>query len=98
MLYPRVRHLGSRPIGELTTTGLTLNSMLGAWPGTELLQKFLKVTPDAPTRGSKIPMPDDSTPVDGLLRATLTSQWRAPLRGSRRCPGGVRRAEQRNPP
>ncbi len=55
--YPRVLHVGHHPIGAPTNSGLTLGTMFGSWPDSELLQVCTRAHEDAPVRGEVLMTP-----------------------------------------
>lgn len=40
-VLPRVLHVGFNPIRSATNTGLTLGSMFGGWPRSEMFELYL---------------------------------------------------------
>jgi hypothetical protein len=69
--YPRVLHVGHHPIGAPTNSGLTLGTMFGSWPDSELLQVCMRAHKDAPLRGEVLMTPAVLAPVEFGLRAAL---------------------------
>ena len=69
--YPRVLHVGYHPIGAPTNSGLTLGTMFGNWPDSELLQVCMSEHEDAPLRGEVLMTPTALAPVEFGLRAAL---------------------------
>jgi hypothetical protein len=69
--YPRVLHVGHHPIGAPTNSGLTLGTMFGSWPDSELLQVCMRAHEDAPRRGEVLMTPTALAPVELGLRAAL---------------------------
>jgi hypothetical protein len=69
--YPRVLHVGYHPIGAPTNSGLTLGTMFGSWPDSELLQVCMRAHADAPLRGEVLMTPAVLAPVELGLRAAL---------------------------
>jgi hypothetical protein len=69
--YPRVLHVGHHPIGAPTNSGLTLGTMFGSWPDSELLQVCIRAHEAAPLRGEVVMTPAALAPVEFGLRAAL---------------------------
>jgi hypothetical protein len=69
--YPRVLHVGHHPIGAPTNSGLTLGTMFGSWPDSELLQVCTRAHEDAPVRGELLMTSAVLAPVEFGLRAAL---------------------------
>ena len=69
--YPRVLHVGYHPIGAPTNSGLTLGTMFGSWPDSQLLQVCMRAHEDAPLRGEVLMTPTVTAPVEFGLRAAL---------------------------
>jgi hypothetical protein len=69
--YPRVLHVGYHPIGAPTNSGLTLGTMFGSWPDSELLQVCMRAHENAPLRGEVLMTPAVLAPVEFGLRAAL---------------------------
>ncbi len=69
--YPRVLHVGHHPIGAPTNSGLTLGTMFGSWPDSELLQVCTRAHSEAPLRGEVLMTPAVVAPVEFGLRAAL---------------------------
>ena len=69
--YPRVLHVGYHPIGAPTNSGLTLGTMFGSWPDSELLQVCTRAHDDAPVRGEVLMTPTVFAPVELGLRTAL---------------------------
>ena len=70
MKHPRVLHLGIRPIGAPTNSGLTLGSLFGDWPDDALLQLCGRRYEPDPDH-NVILTPPSVAPVDGLVRAVM---------------------------
>jgi hypothetical protein len=97
--YPRVLHVGHHPIGAPTNSGLTLATMFGSWPHSELLQVCTRVHKDAPLRGEVLMTPGVLAPVELGLRAALKpSVWvrRAAGRSVERESDGMNNSVQRS--
>ena len=76
LAYPRVLHVGYHPIGAPTNSGLTLGTMFGSWPDSELLQVCTRAHEDAPLRGEVLMMPTVHAPVElGLRAASRSFAW-----------------------
>lgn len=79
MIYPRTLHVGFNPIGSPTNTGLTLGSMFGAWPESQLLELYT-VSRENRVHGrpNVLLAPRRSAPIDGLIRVVLGSRVPSP--------------------
>lgn len=64
MSFPRVLHVGFEPIGSATNTGLTLASMFGGWPRSEMFELYLICGQTGGSAGKN---------------ALVASPWAAPL-------------------
>lgn len=78
MNYPRVLHVGFNPIGSPSNTGLTLASMFGGWPRSQLLELYL-VSRQAQLYGGQALIASPwAAPIDAVARKLVGSRIPSP--------------------